>query len=120
MKSDKIAVDYTRGAPAPSDPVDYADLEEEEGVDTQQLASAENNEEEELQEVEASIDKASDRKKNADKSKKDSGKKYYKIKKGDTLGSIARRNGTTVKALCRLNNIKPTTTLRVGKRLRVK
>lgn len=120
LKSDKIAVDYTRGAPAPSDPVDFADLEEEEGADTLQLASAENNEEEELQEVEASIDKASDRKKNADKSKKDSGKKYYKIKKGDTLSSIARRNGTTVKALCRLNNIKPTTTLRVGKRLRVK
>lgn len=120
LKSDKIAVDYTRGAPAPSDPVDFADLEEEEEVDTLQLASAENNEEEELQEVEASIDKASVKKKNADKSQKDSGKKYYKIKKGDTLSSIARRNGTTVKALCRLNNIKPTTTLRVGKRLRVK
>ena len=110
LKSDKIAVDYTRGASAPSDAADYADLEEEEEVpDTAQLATVE---------VEGDDEGGVTPKK--EKAKKDSGKKYYKIKKGDTLSSIARRNGTTVKALCRLNNIKPTTTLRVGKRLRVK
>ena len=47
--------------------------------------------------------------------------RYYTIKSGDTLGKIASRNGTTVKALCRLNQgLTPTTTLRVGRRIRVK
>lgn len=46
--------------------------------------------------------------------------RYYKIKSGDTLGAIARRNGTTVSALCKLNNITPKTTLRVGRTIRVK
>lgn len=45
--------------------------------------------------------------------------KYYKIKDGDTLGAIARRHKTTVNSLCRLNNIKATTTLRVGRSIRV-
>lgn len=119
LKSDKIAVDYSRGAPAPSDPVDYADLDEDE-ADSTQLASAGNADDEELQEGDDADDNESVKKKNADKTKKDAGKKYYKIRKGDTLGSIARRHHTTVKALCRLNNITPTTTLRIGKRIRVR
>lgn len=45
--------------------------------------------------------------------------KYYRIKQGDTLGAIARRNGTTVTQLCKLNNITARTTLRVGKSLRI-
>ena len=45
--------------------------------------------------------------------------KHYKIQKGDTLGAIARRNGTTVKQLCELNNITARTTLRIGRSLRV-
>lgn len=45
--------------------------------------------------------------------------KYYKIKNGDTLGVIARRNGTTVNRICKLNNIKPTTTLKIGRSLRI-
>ena len=45
--------------------------------------------------------------------------KYYRIKQGDTLGAIARKNGTTVNKLCKLNNIKPTTTLKVGTSLRL-
>ena len=54
------------------------------------------------------------------KSSQNTGKlKYYRIKQGDTLGAIARRNGTTVNKLCKLNNIKPTTTLRVGASLRL-
>ncbi len=44
---------------------------------------------------------------------------YYKIKKGDTLGRIARKHHTTVKELCRLNNIKETTMIRDGKVLRI-
>lgn len=45
--------------------------------------------------------------------------KYHRIKSGDTLGAIARRNGISVSKLCSLNNITPKTTLRVGKSLRV-
>lgn len=44
---------------------------------------------------------------------------YYKVKKGDTLGAIARKKHTTVKALCKKNKIKPTSTLRLGQRLKI-
>lgn len=41
------------------------------------------------------------------KPKKKAGCKLYQIKRGDTLGKIARANGTTVKEIMRLNpNIK--------------
>ena len=43
----------------------------------------------------------------------------YKVRSGDTLGAIARKRGTTVKALCRKNGIRPTTILRVGQRLKI-
>lgn len=45
--------------------------------------------------------------------------RYYTIKKGDTLYSIARRHQTTVQALCRLNGMTEKTVLRVGKKLRL-
>ena len=45
---------------------------------------------------------------------------YYKVKKGDTLGKIARRHGTTVSRLCQLNGIKSTSIIRAGQRLRVR
>lgn len=47
-------------------------------------------------------------------------KRYYKVRSGDYLGLIAKRNHTTVSALCRLNGIKSTTTLQIGRVLRVK
>lgn len=43
---------------------------------------------------------------------------YHRIKSGDTLGSIARKHGVSVKQLCRLNNIKSNKTLKVGTTLR--
>ena len=46
--------------------------------------------------------------------------KYYKIRSGDTLGGIAVRYGTTVSRLCQLNGISRTTTLRIGRSLRVR
>jgi murein DD-endopeptidase MepM/ murein hydrolase activator NlpD len=46
--------------------------------------------------------------------------KYYKIRNGDNLSRIAARNGTSVRALCRLNGISPTKVLRVGQRIRVR
>ncbi len=47
-------------------------------------------------------------------------KRYYTIKSGDTLGRIAINNNTTVSELCRLNGITRTTTLRIGRRIRVR
>ena len=47
-------------------------------------------------------------------------KRYYKVRSGDYLGLIAKRHGTTVSAICRLNGISPNTTLQIGKVLRVK
>ena len=45
---------------------------------------------------------------------------YHIIRKGDTLGAIARKHHTSVAALCRLNHIKESTLLQIGHRLRVK
>ena len=46
--------------------------------------------------------------------------RYHTVRSGDTLYSIARKYGTTVKRICQLNGIKETTVLQVGKRLRVR
>ena len=46
--------------------------------------------------------------------------KYITVKSGDNLSSIAKRYGTSVKALCRLNGIKETTIIRIGQKLRVR
>ncbi|MCC8147326.1 MAG: peptidoglycan DD-metalloendopeptidase family protein [Bacteroidales bacterium] len=63
--------------------------------------------------------KASGSKSNKYTAKGNSKIKYYKIRKNDTLGAIARRHGTTVSKICKLNNIKPTTTLRIGRSIRL-
>ena len=44
--------------------------------------------------------------------------RYHKVKSGDTLSRIARLRGVSVSTLCKLNRIKPTTTLRIGQVLR--
>jgi len=44
--------------------------------------------------------------------------RYHKVKKGETLSHIARRYGTSVAQLCKLNKIKPTTTLQIGRTIR--
>jgi LysM repeat protein len=43
---------------------------------------------------------------------------YHRIRSGDTLSTIAKRYHVSVDQLCRLNGIRRTTTLRVGKTLR--
>ena len=48
------------------------------------------------------------------------GKVYYTIKKGDTLGKIAKKNGTTVGKICKLNGLKPSSKLKIGKKIRVR
>lgn len=45
---------------------------------------------------------------------------YHTIKSGDTLGALAIKYHTSVNAICRLNGISPKTTLRIGRKLRVK
>jgi murein DD-endopeptidase MepM/ murein hydrolase activator NlpD len=48
------------------------------------------------------------------------GGRYYTIKKGDTLSKIAKKNGTTVGKLCKLNGLKPSSVLKVGRKIRVR
>ena len=45
---------------------------------------------------------------------------YHTVRSGDTLGALARKYGTTVNRICQLNNIKSTSILRIGQRLRVR
>lgn len=47
-------------------------------------------------------------------------RKTYKVKKGETLSKIAKKNGISVTTLCKLNGLKKTSTLKVGQTLRVK
>ena len=44
---------------------------------------------------------------------------YYTVKKGDTLGAIAKRYRVTVKQLMTWNRIKSANSLRIGQRLRI-
>lgn len=47
--------------------------------------------------------------------------KYYKVRSGDTLYAIARRNGTTVNAICKLNpGLTSKTVLKIGRSIRIK
>lgn len=68
------------------------------------------NEEQDKQEVEAVA-----------KSKVEAqARRYHKIRSGDTLGAIARKYGTSIDNVCRMNNIKRTTILQLGRSLRVR
>lgn len=44
--------------------------------------------------------------------------KHVTVRNGDTLGAIARRNHTTIDALCKKNGIKKTKVLKVGQKLK--
>jgi murein DD-endopeptidase MepM/ murein hydrolase activator NlpD len=71
-------------------------------------------------EEEILLAEAEDREEAARKAAEEAAKQYHTIKSGDTLGALAVRYHTTVRQLCAWNNIKQTTTLRIGQRLRVK
>ena len=43
----------------------------------------------------------------------------YRVRKGDTLTSIARKYRTSINSLCRLNKISPKRTLRIGQPIRI-
>jgi murein DD-endopeptidase MepM/ murein hydrolase activator NlpD len=49
-----------------------------------------------------------------------SGSRYHVVKSGETLSSIARKYGTTVSKLQRLNNISNPNKIRIGQRLKVR
>ena len=65
-----------------------------------------------------------DEMKNEEEDKKEDAEReamrWYTIKSGDTLGRIAINNGTTGSELCRLNGISRTTTLKSGRKIRVR
>ncbi len=63
--------------------------------------------------------KYSNTNKAASSSKSDKTSKYT-VKKGDTLGRIAARNGVTISQICRLNNLKSSSTLSIGQKLRLR
>ena len=47
--------------------------------------------------------------------------RWHTVKSGDTLSRIAVKNGTTVTAICRLNQgLTPKTTLKIGRKIRVR
>lgn len=48
------------------------------------------------------------------------GSKTYVVRKGDTLGRIAAKNGTKVATICKLNGISSKSTLRPGQKLRLR
>lgn len=45
---------------------------------------------------------------------------YHRVRKGDTLGVIARKYHTSVERLCKLNGIRSNKTLSIGQRIRYK
>ena len=45
---------------------------------------------------------------------------YHTVRSGDTLGALARKYGTSVSRICQLNNIKSTSILSIGQKLRVR
>ncbi|MEG1611054.1 MAG: peptidoglycan DD-metalloendopeptidase family protein [Alistipes sp.] len=49
-----------------------------------------------------------------------SAKKFHKVRSGDTLSHLATKYHTSVKKICSLNRIKPTTLLQLGRSLRVR
>ncbi len=59
--------------------------------------------------------------KNGKKGKSNSkGAKYHSVKRGETLNIIARKHGSSVSKLCKLNGLRPSSVLRVGQKIRVK
>lgn len=53
-------------------------------------------------------------------SKGGTGVKYYTVKKGDTVYSIAKKYGTTAAKLMKWNGLKSAKALKVGKKLKVR
>lgn len=63
-------------------------------------------------------DKAAESKRFQEERKASIRASVHKVAKGESLSTIARKRGTTVSRLCKLNNITPKTVLRVGQILK--
>lgn len=48
------------------------------------------------------------------------GGKYHRVRRGDTLGGIAVRYGTSITRLCRLNGLRRNSIIRIGQRIRIR
>jgi len=72
--------------------------------------------------MEAEQKKAEEQKAKAEAAKAaKSSQVWYTVKKGDSLSKIASKHGTTVSKICKLNKgMTPKTTLKVGRKIRVK
>ncbi|MCL2597410.1 MAG: M23 family metallopeptidase [Paludibacter sp.] len=46
--------------------------------------------------------------------------KYYTVRSGDSISKVAARNGVSVRAITRLNNVTANTKLKAGQRLRIR
>ena len=68
--------------------------------------------------VETSVKKQSTHRSNTRSTRLQRSRSYV-VRSGDNLTTIARRNGTTVDALCRANGIKSTATIRAGQTLKL-
>ncbi len=44
--------------------------------------------------------------------------RYYVVRSGDTLGRIALKNGVSIVQICKLNNLRRTSLLKIGRRIR--
>ncbi|MFM7770399.1 MAG: LysM peptidoglycan-binding domain-containing protein [Bacteroidota bacterium] len=64
--------------------------------------------------------KTETKKDSKDSDKNNSSKKYYTVKKGDSLSSIAKKYGTSVEKLRKLNGLKSSSKLKTGQKIRVK
>ena len=64
------------------------------------------------------VDRLDDATSKGSKQQASSGTRYHKVKKGETLSSIARKHGTSVSALCKLNHISQSKRLMPGQILK--
>lgn len=71
-----------------------------------------------LEKARKDADKARIEAEKARNKKEEAARKVYRVKQGDTLYAIANKHHTTVAKLCKLNNIKETSTLRLGQLLK--
>ena len=89
-------------------------------LSTSALVAENDNDKSDLKAESSESTKSSNSSKSSKLSKSSKSKKYHTIKSGDTLSAVSRKYGVTVKQLCSINGIKPTKTLQLGTKLRVK
>lgn len=95
-------------------------LEEGDDFDNFAFAAPDGNEELTSEEIIARLESGGQAKTKASVSQGNANAVYHTIRQNDMLGKLAIKYGVSIDQICRLNNITRTTTLRLGKTLRVK